>query len=365
MDIVAIDQVPDRAVFDDDTDSWVLHAADNGVVRATVVIATQPPPFRPWIPNLFDTSDFRGECFHSAAWGPHFHPAGKHVAVVGTDSWAGHRLSRLNETAASVRVFAHAPRRVTTDGTVWPVRAKRRLLRQSRPSQPVLTSAIEAVTPTGIRTADGREHPVDVIIYGTGFAVDGDAGLLGADGLALEQAWVDGMEPFFGVAVRGFPNYFFLSGPDTGAQARYIAECVAAMQRSGSSRIEVRGSSQQLFNERAQLGAAPPTVASAFDLSASAPDYEDTYDGAATLEIGGTSRPVRVRLTGHLDPLDGNYHWQGTVFDTLPDESLRQARTATLSVGQHSAPARIVEQTPWGTHSVAGVGTPPYAGSSH
>jgi hypothetical protein len=32
-----------------------------------------------------------------------------------------------------------------------------------------------------------------------------------------------------------------------------------------------------------------------------------------------------------------------------------------LTVGERSAAARIVEQTPWGTHSVAGVGAPPYA----
>ncbi|MGA7053899.1 MAG: DUF4873 domain-containing protein, partial [Mycobacterium sp.] len=56
----------------------------------------------------------------------------------------------------------------------------------------------------------------------------------------------------------------------------------------------------------------------------------------------------------------GHYHWQGTVFGSLPDEALKQARAATLSVGERSAPTRIVERTPWGTHSVAGVGTPPY-----
>jgi hypothetical protein len=114
-----------------------------------------------------------------------------------------------------------------------------------------------------------------------------------------------------------------------------------------------------VYNERSQLAPVPPPpVASAFDLSSHAPDYEDTYDGEATLEIGGTRHPVRVRLVGHLDPLDGNYHWQGTVFDAA---ELSRERVGTLSVGQHSAPARIVERTPWGTHSVAGVGAPPYA----
>jgi hypothetical protein len=74
---------------------------------------------------------------------------------------------------------------------------------------------------------------------------------------------------------------------------------------------------------------------------------------------------VWVRLAGHLDPIDGQYHWQGTVFGSssqpLPDEALKQARTATLTVGARSASARIIERTPWGTHTVAGVGAPPYA----
>ncbi|MGB9223198.1 DUF4873 domain-containing protein, partial [Mycobacterium sp.] len=100
----------------------------------------------------------------------------------------------------------------------------------------------------------------------------------------------------------------------------------------------------------------------------SAADDEDhqTYDGAATLTVAGAQREVRVRLTGHLDPLDGRYHWQGTVFDALTDfngRALNNSRVATLTVGERSAPARIIEQTPWGTHSVAGVGTPPYARS--
>jgi cation diffusion facilitator CzcD-associated flavoprotein CzcO len=178
------------------------------------------------------------------------------------------------------------------------------------------------------------------------------------------------MEPFYGVAVRGLPNYFFITGPDPDAQARYVAECLKAMGRSDSGRIEVRASSQQVFNERAQLrDAEPPPVASAFDFSASAPAGEDTYDGAATLEIAGTRRSVRVRLTGHLDPIDGHYHWQGTMFgspsEPLSGEILKQARTGTLTVGERSSQARIVEQTPWGTHSVAGVGAPPYTLSNH
>jgi cation diffusion facilitator CzcD-associated flavoprotein CzcO len=232
--------------------------------------------------------------------------------------------------------------------------------------------AIDALTPSGIRTRDGREHRADVIIYGTGFAAP-DTKLLGAGGLTIQQAWPNGMEPFAGVAVHGFPNYFFIPGfapgPARAAQTRYVAECVGLMTATASGRIEVRRSTQQVFNERAHLNPAEPIpAAAAFDLSGvpgTGTELKEIYDGAATLTIGDASHPVRVRLTGRIDPIDGRYHWQGTVFsplsEPLPDEALKQARTATLTVGDLSAPARIVEQTPWGTHSIAGVGAPPYA----
>jgi hypothetical protein len=138
------------------------------------------------------------------------------------------------------------------------------------------------------------------------------------------------------------------------------------MERTASTRIEVRRSSHHVFNERSYTSAAQPhRVVSAFDLSSGAREDDETYDGAATLTIAGIEHPVRVRLAGHLDPIDGHYHWQGTVFGSssgpLPDEALKQARIATLTVGARSAPARVIEKTPWGTHTVAGVGAPPYA----
>jgi Domain of unknown function (DUF4873) len=139
---------------------------------------------------------------------------------------------------------------------------------------------------------------------------------------------------------------------------------VRLMKHTASTRIEVLRSSQQVFNERVHVEPAQPfPVLSAFDLSSGAAD-DETYDGVATLTIAGTCHPVRVRLSGHLDPIDGHYHWQGTVFSSpaqpLPLEALKQSRTVTVTVGERSAPARVIERTPWGTHSVAGVGTPPY-----
>ncbi len=172
------------------------------------------------------------------------------------------------------------------------------------------------------------------------------------------------MEPFLGVAVHGFPNYFFITGPDIAAQARYVVECLGLLKRSAGTRIEVRRSSQQVFNERVYLKPAQPhPVTSAFDLSSASDSQRDLRRrGDADDRRHGTPgagpahrahRPDRRPL-----PLAGDgFCLPG---QPLPDDALKQARAATLTVGERSAPARIVEQTPWGTHAVAGVGAPPY-----
>ena len=364
-DVMSLDHEVVSSVFHDD--AWTLLTSAGETFRARVVIAARPP-FVPWKPELNGRNDFRGASFHAADWDPNFVPAGKRIAVVGTDSTAGYHLGRLTDSA--VTVFAHAPRWVVTKYSSWvPLRtvpALRWLRRHTglHRGPAVVDSAIKALTPSGIRTVDGVEHRVDAVIYGTGFQVSdqvSDEALVGAGGLTIRQAWSDGMEPYLGIAVHGFPNYFFVTGPDIAMQTRCIADCVRLIHNTDRTRIEVLRSSQQVFNERAHLAPAQVLGAvKAFELSSEADEDDETYDGTATLTIAGAPHPVRVRLRGHLDPIDGQYHWQGTVFSSIPDSALKQTRAATLTVGERSAPARIVERTPWGTHSIAGVGAPPY-----
>lgn len=160
--------------------------------------------------------------------------------------------------------------------------------------------------------------------------------------------------------MHGFPNYFLVGGPDAGDRVHDVAGCLALM--AAGSRIEVRRSTQQVFNERAHLHRPPrrPT-ASAFELSSSGTTHDDVYDGATTLVVGDVGHRVRARLTGHVDPIDGRFQWQGTIFGHLPDDVLKQPRAVTPAVGERAASARITGQTPQGTHSIVGVGPPPFA----
>src|SRR6185312_6193728 len=98
------------------------------------------------------------------------------------------------------------------------------------------TSAIVELTERGLRTADGAEHEVDTIIYGTGFhpadylrSLD----VYGARGRRLRDDWADGAEAYLGTVVPGYPNLFTMYGPNTNGVTSiiYILEAQAEFVR--------------------------------------------------------------------------------------------------------------------------------------
>jgi hypothetical protein len=178
-----------------------------------------------------------------------------------------------------------------------------------------------------------------------------------------EAPVAEGMLPYLGVAVHGLPNQFFVTGPDVRGQQQYIAACLDGMARTRSSRIEVRRSTQRTYTNRYKSGAPinwrrmRQKIRSAFDLTSRSVVEDEVYDGPAVVHVGQQAHYTRVRLTGHLEPIDGRYHWQGMVFGDLPGAK----QSMTVTVGDHTAEARIIERTPQGGYSVAGVGIPPFA----
>jgi cation diffusion facilitator CzcD-associated flavoprotein CzcO len=130
----------------------------------------------------------------------------------------------------------------------------------TRANVDLVTDPVAEITPAAIRTADGTVRGTDVIIYGTGFDVVDTPRRLdiaGARGTHLREAWRDGIQAYLGTAVTGFPNLFFLLGPNTGlghntvvfmaeAQMRYILQAIARLDSVRS--LEVRPERQAAFN---------------------------------------------------------------------------------------------------------------------
>jgi cation diffusion facilitator CzcD-associated flavoprotein CzcO len=136
----------------------------------------------------------------------------------------------------------------------------------SQPNVELVTDGIREVRAHSIVTADGAEHEVDTIIFGTGFHVtDMPVGerVRGRDGRSLDEVWQGSPEAYLGTTITGFPNFFMLLGPNTGlghtsvvfmveAQIAYVMDAVRAMHAGGLQTVDVRPEVQEEFNRDVQ-----------------------------------------------------------------------------------------------------------------
>jgi cation diffusion facilitator CzcD-associated flavoprotein CzcO len=135
----------------------------------------------------------------------------------------------------------------------------------SRSNVEIVRAKIVGIEPRGLRTADGRLHEADAIIYGTGFAPAEflkTLHVVGLNGVELAHAWSEGAEAYLGTTVAGFPNFFLMFGPNTNipgsvvymleSQARYIVKAVQALYGRHIRYAAVRREVQQAFNETLQ-----------------------------------------------------------------------------------------------------------------
>jgi len=118
----------------------------------------------------------------------------------------------------------------------------------------LVTERIARVEPDRVITADGAAYPADVLIFGTGFHTTDSFSavrIVGRGGLTLADSFAGGLHAYRGVAVPGFPNFYFLLGPNTGlghhsvvlmieAQVRYLLSLFGKMAARGWKVAEVR-----------------------------------------------------------------------------------------------------------------------------
>jgi cation diffusion facilitator CzcD-associated flavoprotein CzcO len=132
----------------------------------------------------------------------------------------------------------------------------------TEPNVELVTERIAEITPSGIRTADGQEHPADVLVLATGFrshAFVAPMEVEGTGGRTLAEEWGDVARAYLGLSVPGFPNMFVLYGPNTNGGAvsiihqleSGIGHVIAAMReldRRQADRLEVTRETTETFN---------------------------------------------------------------------------------------------------------------------
>ncbi|ORV09916.1 monooxygenase [Mycobacterium celatum] len=120
----------------------------------------------------------------------------------------------------------------------------------------LVTETIDRITETGVRTVDGVEHSVDVLICATGFRLWDNRAVppfpvIGRVGVNLGQFWDEHRyQAYQGVSVPGFPNMFTITGPYgfvlgsylwmIEATSAHLSRAIAEAKRLGATICEIR-----------------------------------------------------------------------------------------------------------------------------
>lgn len=124
-----------------------------------------------------------------------------------------------------------------------------------RPNVSLVAEGVDHLTERGLVTDSGETFDVDILILCTGFQQQRylyPMELRGRDGVELRESWSDdNARAYLGITAPGFPNLFFLYGPNTNppggswltvaeAQVRYVVEMLTEMVKDDVATVEVR-----------------------------------------------------------------------------------------------------------------------------
>jgi cation diffusion facilitator CzcD-associated flavoprotein CzcO len=139
----------------------------------------------------------------------------------------------------------------------------------NRKNVELISERIERVTPSGIRTADGREREIDVLVLATGFRLATDPEnyrrnpVRGRDGFDLADFYAGHRaRSYESVSMPGLPNHFMIFGPYgwTGGTwhtlvetaSRHIIRVIEATRRRQATAVEVREEAAERWTRFAQ-----------------------------------------------------------------------------------------------------------------
>ncbi|MER5916880.1 NAD(P)/FAD-dependent oxidoreductase [Streptomyces sp. NPDC001982] len=116
--------------------------------------------------------------------------------------------------------------------------------------------AVSSATRGGVVDTTGHHHPLDALVFATGFKASEFLATLpvhGPAGRTIQQEWDGDARALLGITYPGFPNFFMLYGPNTNpatasalfhieCQARYVARAVRQIARLRGGRLQARTS---------------------------------------------------------------------------------------------------------------------------
>ncbi|WP_047221853.1 MULTISPECIES: NAD(P)/FAD-dependent oxidoreductase [Protofrankia] len=133
-----------------------------------------------------------------------------------------------------------------------------------KPQVELITAGVAALTETEVVTVHGEKRPADIVVLATGFEAHNPIRYqaTGVNGQVLQDLWgADDARAYLGITTPGFPNLFFMYGPNTNlghggsfiylaeSQINYIIDALQHMLCEGISSLECRQEVSDRYNQ--------------------------------------------------------------------------------------------------------------------
>ncbi|KAJ9486800.1 hypothetical protein VN97_g6548 [Penicillium thymicola] len=256
------------AYWQDSTNSWLVKLKDLStgqtfyheckILISAVGALVNPNQFG--IPGV---ETFEGDIVHTAAWKADLSLHEKDVIVVGNGCEFSFLSLSLSLSLSPLRSFRQQLISITQF-------IRRRIFDNSRYTSCLQQSNIHLtddpivkVSSHSIFTKSGQEYRADAILLATGFALTQyEVDLVGRNGRTRDEHWGNFgyKEAYKSTAMSGFPNFFYVLGPNSGkghTSAIYCIEnyvnlvmkVIAPVLRDRASFVEVKSDSEKEYNE--------------------------------------------------------------------------------------------------------------------
>jgi cation diffusion facilitator CzcD-associated flavoprotein CzcO len=137
-----------------------------------------------------------------------------------------------------------------------------------KPNADLVTEGIECITPQGVKTKDGKENPLDVLVLSTGFKPFNfmrPMNLVGKNGVSIDERWKGKVQAYRSLLIPDFPNFFLMLGPNTPignfsviamseVQSQYVLKLIAAWRRKEFDEVSASDEALKSFNEYLKAG---------------------------------------------------------------------------------------------------------------
>lgn len=143
-------------------------------------------------------------------------------------------------------------KRIILSSTLYPALARDNVHLHTR------EDGVAEINERGILTTEGQQLDLDLIVYSTGYdATDGVISypVIGKGSVSVEEQWREFPRAYLGTTLPGFPNFFVVTGPNTGightsaifvieAQMEYIRRAIGEVLQKGRRTIEVKAAAE-------------------------------------------------------------------------------------------------------------------------